>query len=363
MAEETFYPDVPLFNILIDQFGITPSVVAVNQAELADFYTDVPEVSMEEASTALQDRMKKQLFGESRSAGLDLKPFQDYVLGQLPAGTRTLNVIQNIDLRPFIRSYTELLAGLSDEQLNVLIGQYELIDEQQVVISGYGPPRVKTIESTPERLRASLIELSNASQQFEDNLQKTVDETTTKGAELPESNDAGVSNQTRVSTYQVSGDEDALTAIMNSLGSPTGAGFVSEDQLYAAFVNSRQDDFLELGTALAQFESEGRQVDAPTFMLEQYSSPSSGGGGTRAGTGLSYEQAINYLRSNKLNEALVRNMQDKLIAAGYADVDYEGVTDNIIPGDAWDPLTDKMYPTQRISCSQGRRTPPAFTST
>lgn len=319
---------------IVEELGSAPQRVAINMEQLRSRWEGQQTLPDDEAQKVLIERLTPMASANSNLVAEEADrsySFINYVLANITPEYRTDAVLRGINLEPLMSSYEQWVTSLGDGQ-----GIAPRWEQQQVpivgnmVIEGDRTPWgnasfwVNTVKPGIEQERKDVQATAN-------NIPEQDDVT------LDPSSTGALSPTAAYADYSGSGTDEGWGDFLKGFESgQTGAIGFSEDDLYKAFSLSRSQDLIDLNTMIEQIEGSGTEVESPTFEMML---PENAAGSRQKPVVLNVAQALDYLRSANVNQTMIANLQDKMIAAGYADI----YTDNINIGDGFDEVTTLMW--------------------
>lgn len=307
-----------------DGLSLQPVSVPVDDERLRVRWDGQPQLSESEAQTIIFQRLGADLGPGDRlhSSAQHFNELARYVLYSMPEEAWTTNLLENIDMRPYLQNvvtyYDNGGTMFENKQLGIMQNREiaELaksrLDEENRVADEEVKKSQGTNSATPPPVDPTTAGLSVAAQVtgWTSDVQMAAQE-----------------GRTGNSFQEWASGGDALEM-------PT----VSEQEIRDALAMSGSTDILDIMTVSANYAEQGRSVPQQMVQVGDPLAPSSPldpGGGRFPGR-LSYTAAAKYLQGPNVTPKTIENMQNSLIRAGYLD----GMNARITTGDGWDQATN-----------------------
>lgn len=308
-----------------DGFTLQQVSVPVDDERLRVLWDGQPGLTEKEAQKAVLARLGVELEGELHSSARELDVLSKYILYSLPETAWTTNLINNLDVRPYMQNvvtyYDNGGAFFENKQLGKVQNR-EAYERATGVLEEANKVADETVK---------------ASQQSNNATPPPVDPTTA-GLSVP-AQVAGWTADVQAAAQQgLPGNKfkEWVTG-GDALEMPT----VSEQEIRDALSLSGSTDILDVMTVTGNYAEQGRAVPPQTVQMNDPLAPSSSmdPGGGQVPNKLSITAAAKYLQGPNVTPAMVKRLQDQLVRAGYMD----GINARVVPGDGWDQATNMAW--------------------
>lgn len=335
-----------LTSVTRNNSGYTPLPrMTINLDVVAGDAAGQPKLDYAAAEEALRTRFRDE-FGY-RDAELLPQEISDYILLSIPSGALTAQTVGSLDVRPYFANLKNWLdanePGWQDKSpSNSFAAQVAMSIE-------FLQPKID--KATSDVGTRAMGPKDTAPVQFDFDPSAPVGLSPTaryaKAAAAAGGMDGSQPTLNPDGTV-APGGATAPTSFADLLAGSSGDTLdrrvVSEQEIRDAMILTRSSDAYDAMTIGANFAgaSDSPLVNMPRVQLSDPRAPSGvedPGGGT-VKRSLSVEQAVLYLqRGEGVTPAMVKNMQDKLVKAGYMD----GLNGRVTSGDAWDEVTNQAW--------------------
>ena len=278
------------------------------------------KLSEDEARDVLMERL-----GMRNVSGKQLW-LPDYVLKSIPQKAWTADLLNNLDLRPYMQNVVDYYdqggkfyegSGSTNDLNNERLKEraQRVLDEQTTIGEDAVKSALKDDNATPPPFESTTAGLSVSAQV------------------------AGWATDLQIAAQE--GRPGNSFKDWASGGDSLDAPKVSEQEIRDALSLSGSTDVLDVLNVTGNYQEQGRPSDPQYVQVGDPLGPSTAmdPGGGAVPNKLSITAAAKYLQSPNVTPSMVKNMQDQLVRAGYMD----GINARIVPGDGWDQATNVAW--------------------